>query len=67
MSNGASGAAAGARTTAVALTDVDITFRLADGGSYAAVASASLGVYNDEADIDALAAAIEAAQAMFIR
>jgi cysteine desulfurase/selenocysteine lyase len=32
-----------------------------------ATTRASLGVYNDEADIDALAAAIEAAQAMFTR
>ena len=33
----------------------------------AATTRASLGVYNDETDIDALAAAIEAAQAMFTR
>ena len=33
MSNGASGAEARTRTTAVTLTDVDITFRLADGRS----------------------------------
>ncbi len=32
-----------------------------------ATTRASLGVYNDEADIDALAAAIESAQAMFTR
>jgi cysteine desulfurase / selenocysteine lyase len=32
-----------------------------------ATTRASLGVYNDESDIDALAAAIEAAQAMFTR
>jgi NitT/TauT family transport system ATP-binding protein len=48
MSNGASGAEARTRTTAVALTDVDITFRLADGGAYAAVQSASLDVADDE-------------------
>ena len=33
---------------AVALAEVDITFRLADGGSYAAVASASLNVADGE-------------------
>src|SRR5229473_8061145 len=48
MSNGASGAEARTRTTAVALTDVDITFRLADGGTYAAVQSASLDVADGE-------------------
>ncbi len=48
MSNGASAAAARPRTTAVALTDVDITFRLADGGSYAAVQRASLDVADGE-------------------
>jgi NitT/TauT family transport system ATP-binding protein len=48
MSNGASGADARTRTTAVALTDVDITFRLADGGAYAAVQSASLDVADGE-------------------
>src|SRR3954454_23895169 len=48
MSNGASGADARTRTTAVALTDVDITFRLADGGTYAAVQSASLNVADGE-------------------
>jgi NitT/TauT family transport system ATP-binding protein len=48
MSNGASGAEARKRTTAVTLTDVDITFRLADGGAYAAVQSASLGVADGE-------------------
>jgi NitT/TauT family transport system ATP-binding protein len=36
------------RTTAVALTEVDITFRLADGGSYAAVQRASLDVADGE-------------------
>jgi len=48
MSNGASGADARTRTTAVALTDVDITFRLADGGTYAAVQRASLDVADGE-------------------
>ena len=48
MSNGASGADARTRTTAVALTDVDITFRLADGGAYAAVQGASLDVADGE-------------------
>src|SRR6476659_4835782 len=48
MSNGASGADARTRTTAVALTDVDITFRLADGGAYAAVQRASLDVADGE-------------------
>ena len=35
-------------TTAVALTDVNIAFRLADGGSYAAVERASLNVADGE-------------------
>src|SRR6476659_8476388 len=48
MGNGASGADARMRTTAVALTDVDITFRLADGGAYAAVQRASLDVADGE-------------------
>lgn len=54
MSNGAGGAKAQTRAAgamgapAVALADVDITFRLADGGSYAAVASASLNVADGE-------------------
>src|SRR6185295_16446241 len=48
MSNGASGADARTRTIAVALTDVNITFRLADGGSYAAVQRASLDVADGE-------------------
>src|SRR4051794_37050488 len=48
MSNGVSGAEAPTRTTAVALTEVDITFRLADGGSYAAVQRASLEVTDGE-------------------
>src|SRR5436190_4874976 len=48
MGNGACGADARTRTTAVALTDVDITFRLADGGAYAAVQSASLDVADGE-------------------
>ncbi len=56
MSNGATGAEAQAgsqartraRTTAVALADVDITFRLADGGAYAAVQRASLDVRDGE-------------------
>ena len=42
------GGCRGNRTTAVALTDVDITFRLADGGSYAAVQRASLDVADGE-------------------
>ena len=36
------------RATAVTLTDVDITFRLADGGTYAAVQRASLDVADGE-------------------
>src|SRR3954469_4200932 len=48
MTNGVSGAEAPTRTTAVALTEVDITFRLADGGSYAAVQRASLDVRDGE-------------------
>jgi len=40
---------------------------LLDRLGLAATTRASLGVYNDERDIDALAAAIEAAQAMFTR
>jgi sulfonate transport system ATP-binding protein len=56
MSNGATGAEAQAgsqartraRTTAVALADVDITFRLADGGAYAAVQRATLDVADGE-------------------
>jgi len=48
MSNGASGADARTRATAVALTDVNITFRLADGGTYAAVQRASLDVADGE-------------------
>src|SRR5256885_15095060 len=48
MSNGASGAEARPRTTAVTLTDVDITFRLAGGGTYAAVQRASLDVADGE-------------------
>src|SRR3954471_1586423 len=48
MSNGVSGAEAPTRTTAVALTEVDITFRLADDGSYAAVQRASLDVADGE-------------------
>ncbi len=48
MSNGASGAEAHSRTTAVALSDVNITFRLADSGSYTAVEGASLEVADGE-------------------
>jgi cysteine desulfurase / selenocysteine lyase len=40
---------------------------LLDRLGLAATTRASLGVYNDESDIDALCAAIEAAQAMFTR
>ena len=42
MSNGVSGADARTRATAVTLTAVDITFRLADGGTYAAVLPAPM-------------------------
>jgi NitT/TauT family transport system ATP-binding protein len=48
MSSGATGAEARARTTAVALSDVSITFRLAGGGIYAAVDRASLDVADGE-------------------
>src|SRR3982750_4877537 len=48
MSNGVSGAEAQVRNTAVSLTDVNITFRLADGGSYTAVQGASLKVADGE-------------------
>src|SRR3954466_14680130 len=48
MTNGVSGAEARMRTTAVALADVDITFRLADGGAYAAVQRATLDVADGE-------------------
>ena len=54
MSNGAGGATAQTRQSgtasarAVALTEVNITFRLADGGSYAAVERASLDVADGE-------------------
>src|SRR5436190_4611651 len=48
MSNGASGADARTRATAVALTNMDITFRLADGGTYAAVQLSSLDVADGE-------------------
>jgi NitT/TauT family transport system ATP-binding protein len=48
MSNGAGADEARTRTAAVALTDVDITFRLAGGGSYAAVQGASLEVADGE-------------------
>ena len=54
MSTGAGGATAQTRqpgtvsAPAVALTDVNITFRLADGGSYAAVERASLDVAGGE-------------------
>ena len=54
MSNGAGGATAQTRqpgtasAPAVALSEVNITFRLADGGSYAAVERASLDVADGE-------------------
>ena len=48
MSNGASGTDAQTRAAAVALTDVDITFRLAGGGTYKAVQRASLDVADGE-------------------
>jgi NitT/TauT family transport system ATP-binding protein len=48
MTNGATGADAQARTTAVSLADVTITFRLADGGAYTAVQGASLDVADGE-------------------
>jgi NitT/TauT family transport system ATP-binding protein len=48
MNNGTSGAQARTRTTAVALSDVDITFRLAGGGSYPAVQHASLEIAGGE-------------------
>ena len=54
MSNGAGGATAQTRqpgtagAPAVALSEVNITFRLADGGSYAAVKRASLDVADGE-------------------
>src|SRR3954469_21968003 len=48
MTNGVSGAEAPTRTTAVALTEVDVTFRLADGGAYTAVQRASLDVADGE-------------------
>jgi NitT/TauT family transport system ATP-binding protein len=48
MTNGATGADAQKRTTAVSLADVTITFRLADGGSYTAVQNASLDVADGE-------------------
>jgi NitT/TauT family transport system ATP-binding protein len=48
MANSVTGADAQARTTAVSLADVTITFRLADGGSYTAVQGASLDVADGE-------------------
>ena len=48
MANGVTGAEAQARTTAVSLADVTITFRLADGGSYTAVQGATLDVADGE-------------------
>src|SRR5215208_4723949 len=54
MTNGAGEAAAQTRVKratsgpAVSLTDVDITFRLADGGAYRAVEGASLDVADGE-------------------
>ena len=56
MSNGAGGATAQTRqpgtagAPAVALAEVNITFRLADGGSYAAVERASLDVADGVAE-----------------
>jgi NitT/TauT family transport system ATP-binding protein len=48
MTDGATGAAAQTRSTAVSLADVTISFRLADGGSYTAVEHASLDVADGE-------------------
>ncbi|MCX7314203.1 MAG: ABC transporter ATP-binding protein [Alphaproteobacteria bacterium] len=48
MNNGANVAAASGPTAAVALAGVDITFRLAGGGTYAAVQNASLDVADGE-------------------
>jgi len=48
MSNGAGGAEARARATAVSLADVDIAFRLAGGGTYKAVEHATLDVADGE-------------------
>ena len=48
MASSGSGADAQARTTAVSLAGVTITFRLADGGSYTAVQGASLDVADGE-------------------
>src|SRR6185503_2165523 len=48
MSNGTGGGEAQPRPTAVALTDVDITFRLAGGGSFPAVQKATLQVADGE-------------------
>jgi NitT/TauT family transport system ATP-binding protein len=48
MNSGVREAGSEAHAPAVALAEVNITFRLADGGSYAAVASASLNVAGGE-------------------
>src|ERR1700760_1149653 len=48
MNNGTSAAQAQTRTTVVALSDVDITFRLAGGGSYTAVEHAPLDIAGGE-------------------
>jgi NitT/TauT family transport system ATP-binding protein len=48
MSDGATGAEARTRATAVSLADVNIAFRLAGGGTYAAVERASLDVADGE-------------------
>src|SRR4029079_4622027 len=48
MNNGVREAGSRALAPAVALTEVNITFRLADGGSYPAVERASLGVADGE-------------------
>src|ERR1700710_597379 len=48
MSNGATGPDARTRVTAVSLADVNIAFRLAGGGTYAAVERASLEVADGE-------------------
>jgi NitT/TauT family transport system ATP-binding protein len=48
MAAGSSAPAATVATSAVSLKDVDVTFRLADGGSYRAVQQASLEVADGE-------------------
>src|SRR3954463_16741341 len=48
MAAGSSAPAATVATPAISLKEVDVTFRLADGGAYAAVQSASLDVADGE-------------------